>query len=119
VSELLFKRLAFFYFGGEGVADFPEIFQKLKKHEGQFPATILQANDCDVYFSTLQAGTLIPPHRHDTDNYSIIIEGELILDMYGAQKAFAVGQWCFVPADTEHSATTKVDTRLIEFWFRK
>ena len=96
---------------------FPDRFKKLSEHVGEFPAHILQAEGCKVFFSTLGAGTDIPPHTHETANYSVITQGELILFIDGKEKRFGVGQWCLVPAQVEHSAKTEVDTSLIEFWF--
>ena len=98
---------------------FPKIFHSLPRHKGQFPATVLAAEQCRVFFSTLAAGSEIPPHTHDTDNYSIITQGELLLTMNGKTERIKQGQWCYVPKNERHSARTDKDTALIEVWFEE
>ena len=91
----------------------------MKPHDGRFDAFQLKAEGADVLFASYPAGTAIPPHAHETDNYGVIIRGELILTMNGERKRFGVGDWYSVPAYAEHSAEFEVETDEIEFWFRR
>ncbi len=45
--------------------------------EGPFDAYRLAAEHCEVLFASYPAGTSIPPHTHETENYGVITEGEL------------------------------------------
>ena len=79
----------------------------------------MEAKDSDVLFASYPAGTVIPPHSHDTDNHGVITRGELILTMNGDTQRIGVGQWYHVPANVEHSASFEVETDEIEFWFKQ
>ncbi|MGD8569908.1 MAG: cupin domain-containing protein [Gammaproteobacteria bacterium] len=98
--------------------NYPERIKKLPLFDGQFDAYKLEAKDADVLFASYPAGTTIPPHRHDTENYGVITRGELILTMNGESSRIGVGEWYHVPSNTEHAADFDVETDEIEFWFR-
>ena len=98
---------------------YPNKIKELPLYDGRFDAYKLQAQGCDVLFASYPAGTSIPPHTHDTDNYGVITRGELILTMNGESKTIGVGEWYYVPAHAEHSADFEVETDEIEFWFKR
>ena len=97
---------------------YPDKIKTLELYDGRFDAFKLAANDADVLFANYPAGTSIPPHTHDTDNYGVITRGELILHMNGETKKFGVGDWYHVPANTEHAADFEQETDEIELWFQ-
>jgi quercetin dioxygenase-like cupin family protein len=99
--------------------NYPDRIRKLPLFDGRFDAYKLEAKDGDVLFASYPAGTSIPTHAHDTENYGVIIRGELILTMNGERKRFGVGDWYHVPSNTEHAADFEVETDEIEFWFRR
>lgn len=96
---------------------YPDKIRSLPLFDGRFDAYKLAAEDADVLFASYPAGTSIPPHRHDTDNYGVIIRGELILHMDGKISRYGVGDWYHVPAGAEHAAEFDQATDEIEFWF--
>lgn len=96
---------------------YPERFKELPLYDGRFDAYKLAANGSDVLFANYPAGTQIPPHTHDTDNYGVITRGELILTMGGTVTRHGPGDWYHVPAGVEHAAEFEVETDEIEFWF--
>lgn len=98
--------------------NYPERVKKLPLYDGRFDAHKLEANGADVLFASYPAGTSIPSHTHETDNYGVITRGELILTMDGKTSRFGVGDWYHVPANAEHAAEFEVDSDEIEFWFR-
>ena len=102
-------------FGVRG--SYPERIRSLPLFDGQFDAYKLAAENASVLFATYPAGTEIPPHPHDTDNYGVISRGELLLTMNGETTHHALGSWYHVPAGVAHSARFMVDTEEIEFWF--
>ncbi|MBA6415461.1 cupin domain-containing protein [Colwellia sp. 6M3] len=97
--------------------EYPSKIKTLPLFDGRFDAYKLAANGSDVLFASYPAGTEIPPHQHDTDNYGVITRGELQLTMQGETQYIKVGQWYHVPANVVHSAKFEVVTDEIEIWF--
>lgn len=97
--------------------NYPDKIKTLPLYDGRFDAYKLRADDADVLFASYPAGTEIPPHQHDTQNYGVILRGELILEMDGSVSRYAVGDWYHVPAGAVHAARFEQDTDEIEFWF--
>lgn len=96
---------------------YPDRIKTLPLYDGQFDAYRLAAEGADVLFASYPAGTEIPEHTHDTDNYGVITRGELILIMYGETRRYGVGDWYHVPAHAPHAARFEVTTDEIELWF--
>lgn len=96
---------------------YPDKIRTLPLYDGRFDAYRLAAEGADVLFASYPPGTSIPPHCHDTDNYGVIIRGELILHMDGEVQRFGKGDWYHVPAGREHAAEFEQATDEIEFWF--
>jgi len=97
---------------------YPKLIQKLPLYDGRFDAYKLEAKDCDVLFASYPSGTVIEAHHHETDNFGVIVKGELALTMDGETKKYSVGDWYHVPANMDHAAKFDVDTSEIEFWFK-
>lgn len=98
--------------------DYPDKIRRLPLFDGRFDAFKLEAENCDVLFASYPAGTDIPPHEHETDNYGVITKGQLILIVGDNVQKFGVGEWYHVPANVEHAAKFEVETDEIEFWFK-
>ncbi len=96
---------------------YPDRIKTLKLYDGRFDAYQLDAAGAKVLFASYPAGTVIPPHTHETDNYGVITRGELILTVTGTTQRYGVGDWYHVPANAEHEATFEVESDEIEFWF--
>ncbi len=96
---------------------YPGRIKALPLYDGRFDAYKLEADGADVLFASYPAGTSIPPHTHDTDNYGVITRGELILTVGSETRRYAAGDWYHVPADAVHSAEFEQETDEIEFWF--
>lgn len=96
---------------------YPEKIKSLPLYDGRFDAYKLEAKESNILFASYPAGTSIPPHSHETDNYGVITRGELILTMNNAVTKYSVGEWYHVPAGTEHAAQFEEETDEIEFWF--
>ena len=101
------------------MSNLPKLLSDLPKFAGPFDAHKLQAEGCDVLFASYPAGTVIHPHRHDTENVGIITQGSLLLTMAGKTTRFEVGEWYHVPANAEHAAEFEVESAEIEFWFHR
>lgn len=96
---------------------YPDRIKALPVFDGRFDAHKLEAKGSDVLFASYPAGTSIPPHVHDTDNYGVITRGELILTVAGKTTRVGIGEWYHVPANVEHSAEFEIETDEIELWF--
>ena len=97
--------------------NYPKRIRELPLYGGGFDAYKLEAKDGNVLFASYPAGTSIPSHEHETDNYGVITRGELILTMNNEISRYGVGDWYHVPARVEHAARFETDTDEIEFWF--
>lgn len=95
----------------------PPRIRALPPFEGPFDAFRLGADGCEVLFATYPAGTVIEPHRHDTDNVGVITAGELLMTVDGAESCYGPGDWYHVPPGVEHGARFEQDTAEIELWF--
>jgi quercetin dioxygenase-like cupin family protein len=98
---------------------YPARIRQLPLYDGRFDAYKLAAKGADVLFASYAAGTSIPPHSHDTDNYGVITRGELILKKGETTVRIGVGDWYHVAAHEEHSASFEVETDEVEFWFEQ
>jgi quercetin dioxygenase-like cupin family protein len=56
----------------------------------------------DVTFATRE-NTSTPPHTHATTNYVIVSEGTLFLTLDNVERPVLPGQWCVIPAGSEHA----------------
>jgi quercetin dioxygenase-like cupin family protein len=99
------------------VEHFPPEIQALDVFDGPFDAYRLRAVQCDVLFATYPSGTVIEPHRHDTNNVGVITKGQLRLTIDGSEALYGPGDWYHVPAQIEHAARFDIDSAEIEFWF--
>ncbi|MBD2103344.1 cupin domain-containing protein [Leptolyngbya sp. FACHB-261] len=99
-------------------SNFPERIKSLPRFSGRFDAFRLAAENCEIFFAQYPGNTEIEPHHHDTDNYGVITQGELILVMDGQEQRFQVGDWYHVPAKAMHAARFEQFTAEIEFWFK-
>jgi len=98
---------------------FPDQIKLFPKFSGPFDAHRLETESVDIYFASYPAGTLIEPHTHETDNFGVITQGELILMKDDTEQRFGVGDWYQIPANVSHAAKFEQDTAEIEFWFKK
>ena len=96
---------------------YPDKIKTLPVFDRRFDAYKLEAKDADVLFASYPAGTVIPEHSHDTDNYGVITRGVLFLKVNGDTTRYGAGDWYHVPVGTIHSAAFEQVTDEIEFWF--
>lgn len=79
----------------------------------------MSGEGCEVLFASYPAGTVIEPHRHDTNNVGVITKGQLILTIGDRRTTDGPGDWYHVPAEVEHAAAFECDSAEIEFWFKQ
>lgn len=98
---------------------FPDKIRSLPPFKGRFDAHKLATENVDIYFASYPKGTKIEPHQHDTDNYGVITQGELILIVEDKEQRYYPGDWYHVSANVIHAAKFEQDTSEIEFWFKE
>lgn len=72
---------------------------------------------CDVSVATREK-MQVPPHVHPTTNYVTVTEGRLHVTVDGIERAFGPGEWCCIPANTEHSERYEEKTSVVVFWVK-
>lgn len=78
----------------------------------------ISADNCEVTCG-IRENLSVPSHTHATDNYVLICEGVLYLTLDGQEKTVTTGEWCMIPAGTEHAERFVEKTSVIVFWLPK
>jgi len=97
---------------------FPEMIQGLPEADIPFEgirAWLLQGEHSQLAFFDIGAGMKVPPHSHSAQ-WGIMIEGEMTLTIGGQPRLVRKGDWYYIPAGVEHSATFKVRAQLIDMF---
>lgn len=100
-------------------AHFPDKILTLPIFKGRFDANKLTTENVDIYFASYPKNSAIEPHQHETDNYGIVTQGELILIVDGKEEYYPLGEWYHLKPDRVHAAKFLQDTSIIEFWFKE
>jgi quercetin dioxygenase-like cupin family protein len=62
----------------------------------------------------LKAGSHIHEHKHSQEQITFILEGHLDMVIDGQPCALTAGMYYVIPANTPHSATAVVDSKVID-----
>jgi len=84
----------------EMIRNLPEIDIKLEGIRGW----LLQSKDKQIVFFDIQPVGEIPPHSH-CDQWGLVVEGEMRLNIGGKSKVYRKGDRYFIPEGVVHSAT--------------
>lgn len=57
-------------------------------------------------------------HTHPTTNYVTVTEGILYLTLHGVERGVQTGEWCTIPAHTEHAERFVEKTSVVVFWIK-
>lgn len=63
---------------------------------------------------TLQKGALVLEHNHVHEQWTHIIEGELLFNINGEEKLLTPGMAAFIPSDVPHSAKAITECNVID-----
>jgi mannose-6-phosphate isomerase-like protein (cupin superfamily) len=78
------------------------------------PRTVATVNDYDVRLVKVQ-GEFVP-HRHaDTDEFFLVLDGELTIRMAGGDVTLGKGEMYVVPAGVEHQPVAERETAVMLF----
>lgn len=76
---------------------------------------LLQGARSSVAFFDIAAIGQVPPHAHGAQ-WGIVVEGEMELTIAGETRTYRRGDRYYIPAGTEHSATFKTRSFVIDFF---
>ena len=62
----------------------------------------------------LKAGSSVPLHHHVHEQTTYIVEGQLDMIIGGQSYSLTPGMYHVIPSNTPHSATAKVDCKVID-----
>ena len=84
----------------EMIRDLPEIDISMEGIQGW----LFQSSNKQIVFFDIQPVGHVPPHSH-CSQWGMVIEGEMSLTIGNETKIYRKGDWYFIPAGVEHSAT--------------
>ncbi len=98
---------------------FPDVITHLPcaeiKVEGA-KAWILQSKTSQLVFFEFGARTRVPEHKHDYDQWGIVVEGKMELVIDGEPWMCEKGTEYLVPSGAKHSATFMRKTRVMDYF---
>jgi quercetin dioxygenase-like cupin family protein len=62
----------------------------------------------------VQAGSILPEHRHVHEQITYILEGQLDMVIGGVACPLTAGMYHVIPSNVPHSAVAKVDCKVID-----
>lgn len=62
----------------------------------------------------LEAGCVLPAHRHPHEQWTNLIEGELEFDIDGESKLMSTGMTAYIPSNVVHSAKVITKCKVID-----
>ena len=100
------------------VTPYPEMIRILPEIDIQLEGVrgwLLQGKDKQIVFFDIQHVGEIPPHSH-CDQWGIVVEGEMRLDIGGKSNVYRKGGWYFIPEGVVHSATFLTKVNVIDIF---
>lgn len=77
----------------------------------------LNFENCEVSVATRE-NLSSPLHTHPTTNYVLVSAGCLYLTLDGTERPIASGEWCMIPAGSEHAERFAEKTSVLVFWVK-
>ncbi len=65
---------------------------------------------------TLEAGAVAARHQHIHEQWTYVLEGEMIFELDGEEKILTPGMGALIPSNTFHSARTITGCRVIDLF---
>jgi len=113
------------FFERKGDDKISEVFPKpiLSLPEADVPlegvkAYLAQGNNFQIIFMEFEKDVSVPEHSHE-DQWGIILEGKIDLDIDGKLKTYSKGDRYFIPKGVKHSAMIYAGYRDLTFFNQK
>ena len=87
--------------------------KKVKIWEG-ITARLFHSAQATFAHVTLKKNAVVQLHHHVHEQWTHIIEGEMLFDMDGEQKLLTAGMAAFIPSNLPHSAKAITECRVID-----
>jgi quercetin dioxygenase-like cupin family protein len=90
-----------------------KVRQRVKIWEG-ITGTLFHSKQLTFAHVILQKGALLPEHNHIHEQWTHIIEGELLFNINGEEKLLTPGMTAFMPSHVPHSAKAVTECKVID-----
>ena len=100
---------------------FPDVIKNLPEADIPFEGVrgwLSQSEDHQIVFFEIEAIGAVTEHKHG-DQFGVVFEGEMELNIGGETKTFKKGDTYFVPAGVMHGAVFKKKTWLMDVFADK
>lgn len=87
--------------------------KKVKIWEG-ITATLYHSEQATFAHVTLEKGSVVQLHHHIHEQWTHVIEGELLFNLNGEEKLLTPGMTAFMPSDVPHSARAITTCKVID-----
>jgi quercetin dioxygenase-like cupin family protein len=87
--------------------------KKVKIWEG-VTANLFHSAQATFAYVTLQKGAEVRLHHHIHEQWTHVIEGEMLFDLDGEQKLLTPGMAAFMPSNLPHSAKAITECKVID-----
>lgn len=87
--------------------------KKVKIWEG-ITATLYHSEQATFAHVTLEKGSEVQLHHHIHEQWTHVIEGELLFNLNGEEKLLTPGMTAFMPSDVPHSARAVTTCKVID-----
>ena len=90
-----------------------KVRKRVKIWEG-ITGTLHHSQQLTFAHVTLQKGAFLPEHHHVHEQWTHVIEGELLFNINGEEKLLTPGMTAFMPSNIPHSAKAITECKVID-----
>ena len=87
--------------------------KRVKIWEG-ITGTLHHSHQLTFAHVTLQTGAVLPEHNHIHEQWTHVIEGELLFNINGEENLLTPGMTAFMPSNIPHSAKAITECKVID-----
>jgi quercetin dioxygenase-like cupin family protein len=101
---------------------YPEVIMRLPEADisiKDIEAHVLQGEKHQLVFFEMEPSTLVPEHRHEYDQWGMMIEGKMELIIDGKTRICKKGDEYVIPAHAKHRARFLTKSRVMDFFSEK
>ena len=77
----------------------------------------VQAEHATMAFFDLDPKAILPSHKHDVEQFGVIVKGSLVMAIAGEQRILVAGDTYRIPPNTAHGARVLEEpTQVVDCW---